>query len=274
MPWGIDFNPAQSFFGSILRSILGALQALLAFLWNVLVAVYNFLLTLLIAVGNFMLRIFGHVGRFFRNLWDKWIGKGILKLLELYDRLVQKLQRFLEPVLRVLRRIREIIDYWYNRIFGPIIQMIQSVRRVLEIFRIFHLKFAEKLDEKLLRLERKITEPYLILRAKINEVITWLTLGTDVKAIISPHTILGSIARIFGALASLTGGRFNRALTASEEESQRRDATRYTKTRIEAHREEIAKRGLNDDDKRIAAATRKASMEITGLDADSYPATP
>ena len=274
MPWGIDFNPGSSFLGSLLRSILGALQAVFVFIWNTLVAVTRFLLTGLIAVANFLLRMFGHVGRFFQNLWEKWIGKGILKLLELYEKLVAKINKFLEPVIKFIKRIREIIDYWYNKIFGPILNLIQQVRGVLQVFRIFNLKWAKRLDEKLLRLEAKITQPYLILRAKLNEVITWLTLGTDPRLIISRNVLLGSFGKLLNGLNSLLHGVRRRDLTASQELSQERDRTRYSKESIDAHLETLRTKGLTDEDKAIEATMRKAVREVTDLPASDFPAIP
>ena len=274
MPWGIDFGPGSSFFGSILRSIFGAVQALLTFLWNTLVAVTHFLLSGLIAVANFLLTMLRHIGRFFRNVWENWIKKGVLKLLDLYAKLMEKVRAFLEPILKWIRKIRDLIDYWYNKIFGPILDLIHKVRGVLQVFRVFNLKFARKLDERLARLERKIVEPYLLIRDKLNEIITWAAIITDASNLIRRFPLLQSLGRIFGLLASLTHGRFSRDLTIAEEESQKRDRERYTKKRIEQHRAEILASGPTQDDKEIQAATRKALMEISGLEASEFPPGP
>lgn len=270
----IDFGFLGSVFSGAVGALISLLRNIFVFLFNLLVAITHFIWSALVFTVQFILRMLGHVGRFFRNLWEGVIKKGLLKLLQAYTRLVEKLNRFLAPVMKWIEKIRALIDKWYFKLFGPILNMIQTLRKILTIFRIFGLKFARKLDERLFRLERKILEPYLQLRKAINEVITFLALSFDPNGLFSRVPLLKSIGQIFGLLASLTSGRSNRTLNPDEEASQKADRERYTLSNIEARAAARTKAGLTDEDKALSASVRKELLEVTGLKPADLPPAP
>jgi hypothetical protein len=154
---------------------------------------------------NFLIRGLRGALAIFKVIWDKVFKRGLLKILELYSKLRGALARVFGPLLRNLRRIRDWLDKVYYPRLLKIINMIQRVRQMLSILRIFNVAWAKRLDERLLRLETKIAEPYLRLRDAINTISTYLNLLVDPSLILRANPL---IAGIIGALGQLVRGIF------------------------------------------------------------------
>lgn len=91
-------------------------------------------------------------------------------------------------LIRAMQLLRKWLDMIYQKYLRPILNYIQIIRRYLAILRIFHVKWAAKLDTELGKIEARILQPYLwVLRALnayggwINTVVT--VYGTIQRAI-------------------------------------------------------------------------------------------
>jgi len=188
--------------------ILGLIQAL----WAALVFVANLLYVLILYVYQALVFVVLHVwaalqalARLFVRLWETIIKRGVLKLFELYDRVREWLERVLGPVIRILQRIRQILDSIFNTYIRPILDVIQRVRRVLRVLRLLGFKWAEKLDRRLVAIETAITEAFLFIRG-------WIVLVQDIlERIVDPDLLLtagifgGSLGKWLGRLGLLLG---------------------------------------------------------------------
>jgi len=138
----------------------------------------------------------------------KWLGKGGLsgflqRLRRIIDVIRDRLQRVLDPIIRALRRYRDWIDRIYMRYVIPVLDMLQRIRGALVVFRLLHMKWAEKLDREMLLLQRRINEPFQVIRARLNEVINWLTLITDPGGILHRSQVLLSAVRSVAGLTAI-----------------------------------------------------------------------
>lgn len=266
MPNGFSFD----FFGfsSLISAIARAIQAALAFLFQLLVAVYQFLLATVVVVAQFLLRMFGIVRRFFTHLWAGIIKRGLLGLLSLAQRFTRWLEGVLEPLANFLDKVLDWFDRIYTRIFGPILQAIQRVRRVLRIFKLFGFKWAQKLDARLLRLEAKIIAPYLKLRAAVVGIINVLDSVIDLGALIRRPILLGSVARVADAILAIFGVSLGTQLSAADTLAAKARRERTHPDKAKASIEARAKDGLSDRDKeevrraRVALKTANAGAEL------------
>jgi len=135
----------------------------------------------------------------------KWLARGglaglVRRLWELYKSLRERIARFLDPVLRALKAYRDYFDAVFTKYVLPIINLIQRVRQVLAVFRLFGLKFAERLDAQLRQLQARIAEPFEAIRRKINEIINTIYLVLDPLGLIQPGTLILSAIRSLGEL--------------------------------------------------------------------------
>src|SRR6266581_4477981 len=105
------------------------------------------------------------------------------------------------------------------------------------------LKFADKLDRLLGRLESKIIRNTLKLRAKLNEIVTIIDLVLDPGLLIKNNVLLASAGRAIRALMNLVGLGFARALTDTELASQKVDHDRYKVANVVAAADQHASVG-------------------------------
>ncbi len=191
--------------------------------------IFAFFQSLLDSFINFVLKVFDFVFRLFGFQFsydvvqENWLGKvwkgftkGLkhvlsdiihLRFVHLwldYLRLIARLRAWYEKHFKWLIDLRKRYDEWFRTTIVPILNLLQRIRRVLAIFRIFHLKFAEKLDALIGRLESKIIRNVLVLRQKVNEISTIINLILDPSLVIrnvpllrSIWTALDDIVRIF-----------------------------------------------------------------------------
>lgn len=228
---------------------------------------YNFVDTTTYFLGNFF-RIFHTMGSFirdlFRTIWEKFIKNGLLKVLHLLAKLRAWAERIFGPILRLLRKIRDWLDKVYYPRLLKILNMIQRVRAMLTIFRIFNVTWAKRLDERLLRLETKIAEPYLRLRAFLNEIATVINLVLDPSLIFHRNVLLASILSHLGVVRRALGYGRARQFTSLEEVQAERERTRYEADNVREHVRVLASSGLTDQDKAMRAKAREALERVTG----------
>ncbi len=195
----------EEFFNPI-EQLLGFIEQSFNYLLKLILNIANFLFLLLVRVANFLLATVRVLAHGLRHVISDIIHGRFRHLFEDYLRLKAKLRAFFEPVLRVLRRIRQIFDQFFKQFIAPVLNLLQTFRKILVIFRIFHLKFAEALDRKIRRLEARIITNTLVLRQRINQISTILTLILNPELLIRGRVLVGSvIAALDDLLRAITG---------------------------------------------------------------------
>ncbi len=195
----------EEFFNPI-GQLLGFIEQSFNYLLKLILNIANFLFLLLVRVANFLLATVRVLAHGLRHVISDIVHGRFRHLFEDYLRLKAKLRAFFEPVLRVLRRIRQIFDQFFKQFIAPVLNLLQTFRKILVIFRIFHLKFAEALDRKIRRIEARIITNTLVLRQRINQISTILTLILNPELLIRGRTLIGSlISAIDDVLRSIFG---------------------------------------------------------------------
>ncbi len=249
-------------------------NALLLFLIaiiNAIIAVLNFILALLNAVVRFLFKAFAILVRGFRHVISDIIHGRFLHLYQDYLRLKAKLREWVDKHLGWLLRLRKQFDDWFRHTIVPILNLIQRLRAILTVFRIFHLKFAERLDALLGRLEAKIIKNTLALRSKLNEVVSIIDLVLDPGLLIRQNVLLGSAVRAVRGLFNALGLGWGRKLTSAEEARERADRDRYTVVSTDAHADQLARIGPSVDDLLLREQVRDSLTAVTGLPRSTYP---
>ncbi len=226
---GFDFgNSIPSIGDDQTNALLSVIIAIL----NGLIAALNFILSVISAIITFMLKAFRVVVRGIRHVISDIVHGRFVHLYHDYLELKAKLRRWVEDHLGWLLKLRKAFDDWYRNVVVPLLNMIQRIRAILAVFRIFHLKFAEKLDALLGRLESKIIKNTLALRGKLNEIVSIIDLVLDPGLLIRQNVLLASATRAIRGLFNALGLGWGRKLTALEDASEKRDRFALTRAGI------------------------------------------
>lgn len=204
-------------FGSLLGGLVG-------FVIDVINAILQFLAELVQAIGsalNFLLsgeqNIFGFSFASLSEVWNglKKLTDAIFRniilasITKLYD-LYKKLKAWATKLKAWLDKLHALMQKYQMMYFRRIIQIIQRARKILAIFRFFHLKFAQKLDNWLATIEGKITHYLLLVASKTNEIIAWVDLIVDPRGALKNFPFL---AGFIGALNLTWSGIFGTPFT-------------------------------------------------------------
>ncbi len=193
----------------VLQGLLAQLISAIVFLFQLLQAVSVFIWNALVATVQFLLKGFQVLLRGLKHVISDVVHLRFRHLLEDYLKLKQMLNKWLEPVLKIIRRIREIQQLIFDTWIRPVLNMLQHIRQVLAIFRIFHLKFAEKLDRQIAELEGKIIRNTLRIVQEVNRIASFIELILDPLRFFPQGRALVGVLR---GLADLFGGSFKKTL--------------------------------------------------------------
>jgi len=173
----------------------------------------EFLQKIIGGVFNFVLRALRSGIGLFKVIWDKVFKRGLLKILELYGKLRGFLSRVLGPLLRWLRKIREWLDKHYWPMVKKQLEMLHRLRQIVGIFRAFNFKWAKALDERLARTEQRLIHNTRVIYAKLNELITLVSLASDPLAVLIANTrTRGLLNALNDFILGVTGKPLNQFL--------------------------------------------------------------
>jgi hypothetical protein len=174
--------------GGIFDWLFGALGELVNSLYNALLYIYRILIVVfqgLVYVGKAVVAFLGWVSKAFNSLikWLNHIWNGMSRLFQKIVTAVRAAQKWLEarlrPVINFLKRVRALYDRYYKTHILPLINFIQRIRKFLFVLRLFHIKFAEALDTKLVKLETRLNQVFLTTRGYLNLALSLASLATN-----------------------------------------------------------------------------------------------
>jgi len=241
---GFDFFGAL---GDAFNSLFNSLFSLLVSLINFILYVLNLLLNVLFAVVRFLSKAFRILLRGFKHIISDIVHGRFLHLYRDYLELKRKIKAWFEKHLPWLLQLRKRFDLWYRGTIIPILNLIQRLRAILAALRIFHIKFAAKLDALLGALESKIIRNTLKLRQFNNQIVSFLELIFDPGLFIRHNVLITSAARAIRGLFNSLGLGFGRALTAAELASQDRDGQSITRAGVAAEAASHPDKGLSPE---------------------------
>ena len=208
-----DGGGGGSFFGGIFDSLLGSLvaviEAIIAFLQElvvVLVGALNYLFAYDQAIAGFSLLSVQTIFSWFQKVLGAIFHTGLLGAIKYLLSLYQKLRTFLLKLKAWLDRFHALQQKYQLKALRDFLNLIQRVRRILVIFRIFHLKFATKLDNWLAGIEGKVVSRLFTVARKTNTIIGWMNWLLDPIGQIKRQVLVRSIATALDDIAiALTG---------------------------------------------------------------------
>jgi hypothetical protein len=155
------------------------------------------------AFVNSIKAIIGAIVSVFRYLQATWLGqiiKGIWAKLKVIWAAVQD---EVKKILCVLEAYEALVRFYEQQLFAPLLALIQRLRKILVIFRVFHLHFATALDNYLLTVEGRIVTVELETQKKLNHLIDYLNLIVDPDGLLNQQMYIGAAAQSAAAIWSI-----------------------------------------------------------------------
>lgn len=207
---GFDFG---GFFDGLLAELAAVISAILNFLAQLVSAIVSALNFLLGGIENtfgFSFKSLGEVWQGVQKIMDKIFRSVVLAALKKLWSLYQSLRKWALKLKAWLDRLHALMKKYQMLYFRKVIQLIQRARKVLAIFRFFHLKFAQKLDNWLATIEGKLAHYLILVAQKENEIISWVNLIVDPRGALKAFPFL---AGFIAALDVTWSGIFGTAFT-------------------------------------------------------------
>jgi hypothetical protein len=160
----------------------------------------------IITLADNIARAIGRVARWadaavrgLRYIWSAIIRPILNAIQKFFDRLGKLIDKVLKPYLDFMNKIRRQIMQIYNIYFRPIIQVIETMRRMLAILRLAHIKWADKLDARLARLEAKVMWPIREMLKRTNTLPGWFNVLLTAKYLLQYPIFINSMVAYDGA---------------------------------------------------------------------------
>jgi len=167
------------FLGSAAGAILAGLWQAVLTLWSLLVQVATFLYQVIAFVANFIFGALRKLGFFVRDLWAHGIRRVFDALMGVVNRLFAWLRPYVERLIRFLKRLRDFYDRYYNTTIKPLLDLLQRIRRYLLLLRLLGIKQAQRLDQRLLRIETGLVRTFTTAQGFINSALSALNVLLD-----------------------------------------------------------------------------------------------
>jgi hypothetical protein len=204
--------------GETAADVNSTVNGALAGLWAVVVQTEDAVLSsaiagvkaALTAIANALAKAFAVLARlaglilnFLATLW-KDIVKGIRGALQGLVAAVKDIYNdVLKPLHDALQKLREAITKIYEQYVRPVLIALQKFRQLLAILKLFHIPFANKLDAALADIQRRITQPMIVLLGYVNQVANWINLILDARYLLQQPLLLNSAKANIGGLIGL-----------------------------------------------------------------------
>jgi hypothetical protein len=132
---------------------------------------------------------------FFGSVFERVIKPAWLKFWRWFDKFRKWLDDTFGPVLKWLQQVRKtLLDFWKTYV-RPWLDLIDVTRRALRVLSSLGLGWARRLDAYLGRLEDKIQRPFMLLLAKINEVINIVNRIVTIDGLLQRVALIRSLER-------------------------------------------------------------------------------
>jgi hypothetical protein len=187
--------------------MFGFLASLVSWIWDGFQAVSDAVVAGLVAAYHFLSAFAGAI-------WDaaKFSYQNILKpvgiwLDKMYQRAVLLYDQYVQPVIKWLDRVTAVIRKVYFTVLAPILSVIDGVKRMLALLALLHIQLAQKLEDELTALERKLSLPLQaaiqFLNGIINRVESYVLTAEN---LFQRVTHLGTLRRDLTAVQNIQWG--------------------------------------------------------------------
>jgi len=235
----------------IIGGILGNTGADLQALENTVKSLGNAIGEGLSAVADALNELFGHgLIDLLRRIWD-----GIKAL-------AAHLKQWLLDLRRIIQWVRDVHQWLFSTYLAPILNALQHLRQVLAIFRVFHLKFAQTLDNTIADIEGKIGQHFALVWTTLNQVLSWAQLITGLDGLLQPGLLWGSIFRDFSILGALLHITNVAPITGPAQAATVADQRYFTPPWIASEQSHFAANGQSSDFSDLRSQVRQGMSEL------------
>jgi len=123
----------------------------------------------------------------FADIWNA-IKRG-------YDRFQQALAWYQKHILQPWERLRQNLIALYNRIFGPFIKLLDTVRATVRVLSLFDKALAAKIDAALWKIESDLYAPLYAALKNINAVVSTLRAIVTAAGLLDRGLMIQSLER-------------------------------------------------------------------------------
>lgn len=156
---------------------------------------------------------------------------GVLKdIRDLFRHLVDDV---LKPLVGALGSLRQRLLDIYQRVIRPLLIWMQDIQRVLRVLALFHVRFAQQLDSAISDLERRITQPLLLLIGYTNQLGNWMNLLVTANYLLQKPVWIATLRAYMGSTVNAQINAINQPPNAADLQALQQAAT--VKTAAQAY---------------------------------------
>jgi hypothetical protein len=170
--------------------------------WTNLVFTTAFLYNAIGFLTDFIKKLLGIIVGGIAHIITDILHGHLKKVLEDIQALLHALHNLFAPLIAWLRKLQAIQRQYQLQTMRRIVNLIQRARQILVVFRLLHLKFAQKLDAWLAGIEGKIITREMDIARKTNEILGWVDFVTDPFGALRGTAVFGPIGTLLRSLAA------------------------------------------------------------------------
>jgi hypothetical protein len=208
-------------------------------LWIVLTRLFNGLT----AFGGDLLRGFRHAWGFLEKLYEHVLKPAWVKFWRLIDATRRLLERVFGPVVRFLQRVRSELVALYEKFVRPVLDTIDLVRKVVQLFEKLGFEWAAALDQKLAAISDWIYEQFAFVLRKVNEAINIIDRVITADGLFQRLALIRSIERDIRYVRNAFVNAFSRPVTEEDYKALRGRVNARTVNEIKRDIAEVLERG-------------------------------
>lgn len=186
----------------------------------------------------------GWLLRAVQALWVRVLRPMLDYLRQLAEWMRRKIDFILRHYFRWISKIQEHLLRIYERFVRPVIVAIQRLRQMLYVLRLLRIRWAEKLDAELARIQNAISGALLDILRAVNFLGSWVNILVSARGLLQEPMLVNSVAEFRDDLAQLLAGTITGGISGSDVVAlQRAGAARpYTET-LDGARAGMVERG-------------------------------
>lgn len=188
--------------------------------------------SLLSQLKDTLKNIFGSVLSWLRRIAHSWLGQTVKNLWQRAVKIFKAVAGELRLIQKTIRQYEQLVKHWQDRIMKPALDLMQRIRGVLVIFRLFHFKFAIKLDNYLAKREAAIAHVMIASRRDLNRVLDYLNLIFDPFGYFNQGIFLATAIQSIGGLWSAIVGFPGVSITPDQRRAQSATAHQYDANQV------------------------------------------
>lgn len=240
--------------GSSSGSVAGALGSIISYVGSILGYGQSYANALLSGLASALKQIFAQIVSAFQYLAQTWLGQIVKSIWNTLKTIFAAVAKELKYIMQLFQQYEKLVRYWQQKILGPILNVIQALRKTLVLFKLFHIKQAAALDNYLSGIEGRLANIFLFYQRELNSIINAIDLIVDPFGLISEGMLIDSTVRsIGGILTGIFGGNVA-TLSASDNADAAKRTNMFTAASQKDYMKEIGAGGTDPDDDAIIEA--------------------